>query len=309
MQFPKNLSFLLRLLISVGLLAFLITRMNLSQIKELFYSIDPYFFALSLFAYLIATAIATLRWLVLLKEAEIAHPFHSLFRIYLSSIFLGNFLPSGGLDLVRAVAVNRLTKKRAPSFATVLLDRILGFLAILTFVILGLLFGVKTLTPYRPFVLTFWLILLIGFVFVFSRHIKRFLESWIYKVPLGTRFLHLYEELHRFRGRWFPLLIGLLLSFGVQFFYVLTAYMDSLALSQWVPFIKMLFFVTAINFIAMIPITVSGIGVREGGFVILFSLYMTKEAALSLSLLYYLSGVVVSLIGGLLILIGKSGIK
>jgi hypothetical protein len=299
----------MRLIVSLGLLIFLITRMNLSQIKNLFYSIDLYFFILSLFAYLIATAFATLRWLILLKEAGIARPFHTLFRIYLSSIFLGNFLPSGGLDLVRAVAVNRLTKRRAPSFATVLLDRILGFLAIMTFVILGLFFGLRALTPYRPFLLVFWIVALIGFVVVFSRHIKRFLESWIHKIPLGTKFLHLYEELHRFRGRWFPLLVALLLSFGVQFFYVLTAYMDSLALSQWVPFIKMLFFVTAINFIAMIPITVSGIGVREGGFVVLFSVYMTKEAALSLSLLYYLSSVAVSLIGGLLLLVGKSGIR
>ena len=74
-------------------------------------------------------------------------------------------------------------------------------------------------------------------------------------------------------------------------------------------FLKMLFFVTAINFIAMIPVTISGIGVREGGFVLLFSAYMTKEAALSLSLTYYITSVAVSIIGAFLILIGKSEIR
>lgn len=308
-KIPKPVILSLRIIFGVGLLLFLLSRMDLKRILSLFSSINPLFFVFALFSYLIATLFATLRWQILLRDSGISISFSSLTRIYLSSLFLGNFLPSGGLDLIRALAASRISGKRASSFATVFLDRVLGFIAIFSFVILGFFFGVKRLSSFKIWILILWVLIIAGFLMIFSRHFKRFLDRWIHKIPLGSKFFHLYEELHRFRGKWTVLIPALILSFGVQFFYVSTAYLNALALSQSVPFLIMLFYVTAINFIAMIPVTISGIGVREGGFVLLFSSYMTKEAALSLSLIYYLTGVVISIIGAFLILTGKSEIR
>ena len=308
-KIPRGVTLSFRILFGAGLLVYLLSRMDLRRILHLFSTIDLLFFLLAIFSYLIATIFATLRWKVLLRDSGIYLPFSKLLKIYLSSLFLGNFLPSGGLDLVRALAVSRISEKRASTFATVFLDRVLGFIAIFSFVILGFFSGVKALSPFRAWIFVLWILVITGFMIIFSRHFRRFLDRWIHRIPLGSRFFHLYEELHRFRGQWSILISALLLSFGVQFFYVSTAYLNAHALSQSVPFLKMLFFVTAINFIAMIPVTISGIGVREGGFVLLFSAYMTKEAALSLSLTYYITSVAVSIIGAFLILIGKSEIR
>ncbi len=304
LRIPKWLILLLRLGFGGGLLVFLLTKMDLKKIGLIFSQIDLYFFFLALASYIIATLFATFRWKTLLTDSGISIPLLKLFSIYLSALFLGNFLPSGGLDLVRGLAVSKISGKRASSFATVFLDRVLGFIAIFSFVVVGLFYGVEALAPYRVLVLVVLGGLVVSFLLIFSRHFRRFLDRWIHKIPLGSHFFHLYDELHRFRGQWVILLSALILSFGVQFFYVTTAYMDALSLIQRVPFSKMLFFVTAINFLAMIPITISGLGVREGAFILLFSNYMPQEAALSLSVLYYLTGVVVSLLGALFILFG-----
>ena len=66
--------------------------------------------------------------------------------------------------------------------------------------------------------------------------------------------------------------------------------------------------VSAINFLSMIPVSISGLGVREGGFVIFFQGILSQEQALALSVLYFLSSVIVSLSGGVLLSIGRDRI-
>lgn len=65
-----------------------------------------------------------------------------------------------------------------------------------------------------------------------------------------------------------------------------------------VPFMSVLCFVPVVSIISLIPITISGIGIREGAFVVLFGLIgVLPEKAMTLSVVWFLSIVVGSLPG------------
>ena len=58
--------------------------------------------------------------------------------------------------------------------------------------------------------------------------------------------------------------------------------------------------------VAMIPISINGLGLREGAFVVLFvSIGMSKEAAIAISVLFLAQAMLQGLIGGVLFLINR----
>jgi uncharacterized protein (TIRG00374 family) len=94
---------------------------------------------------------------------------------------------------------------------------------------------------------------------------------------------------------------SLMISFGVQFMVVLIVWFVGLALHTQVAFVYFLIFVPLISVITMLPLTINGIGLREGVFYLLFSqVGMSREACVSLGLLYYLVVVLTALPGGAL---------
>ena len=58
--------------------------------------------------------------------------------------------------------------------------------------------------------------------------------------------------------------------------------------------------------VAMIPISINGLGLREGAFVVLFvSIGMSKEAAIAISVLFLAQAMLQGLIGGVLFLVHR----
>lgn len=97
---------------------------------------------------------------------------------------------------------------------------------------------------------------------------------------------------------------GFLLSFIIQLIYVLEVYLLSLSIDLDVPIIYFFIFVPIINIISAIPITVGGLGLREAGFTALFNMFfsdlgVTSEQAISLSMLIFVSMILISLLGGI----------
>src|SRR4051794_6490652 len=72
------------------------------------------------------------RWLVLLCALTPGSrpPFGAVLRIFFVSTFVGTFLPSVGGDLYRAYSLSRLDVSGVESAASVLMDRVLGVMAI-----------------------------------------------------------------------------------------------------------------------------------------------------------------------------------
>lgn len=176
------------------------------------------------------------------------------------------------------------------AFGSVVIDRYVGLITLLFIGIMATFLGSKYFSnhPVR------WLIpALLGIVVIVS--------IAIFKLRIGRSFpvvseIYAYTDQVAFRKK--EILKAFLYSIATQMIMICSVYILSRGLSMDVPFMSVLCFVPVVSIISLIPITISGIGIREGAFVVLFGLIgVLPEKAMTLSVVWFLSIVVGSLPG------------
>lgn len=94
------------------------------------------------------------------------------------------------------------------------------------------------------------------------------------------------------------LLKAFLYSIAIQLFIIITIYILAKGLLLNLSFLSLFVFVPIITVVSLLPISISGIGLREGAFVILLGMInISPEKAMALSILWFLSIVVAGLPG------------
>jgi len=131
-SFKKRVILLAKCLISLGFFAMLFFSVDLEDVKKSFRSIDPLYAGAGVSLSFVMVAASTWKWWVLLKVQGRPLPFWSLYRWYFVGYFYSNFLPSNvGGDVARSW----LAGKRAGSHSTVLIsifvERFTGLLFLL----------------------------------------------------------------------------------------------------------------------------------------------------------------------------------
>ena len=199
-----------------------------------------------------------------------------------------------------------MKKRRADALATVLVDRILGFVGLFIFALCAVLYLLveKNETEFLPFmIIGLSIVVLITYVF-FSEKAYGFISPAISKLKIlriGERISRLHEAGTDFGGAWGPISLCVAQSVLIQAtlaiapFYVLLGmgYSD-------VGLVPFFIYVPIINVVSMIPVSLNGLGVRENSYVILFSrVGLSGEVSLVVSLVSFFIVFLFSLIGGL----------
>lgn len=302
----------LRILASVLLLALLLWQADLAQLSDLFSSIRFWPLAIGLCAWFGHLLLLNERWRRLLLAQEIQVPYSRLLVYYMISFFFNNFLPAGlGMDVTRTVYVAREKSRGSEVFASVLTERILGMVGILIFAFVALMFYLNT-PEGRFFALLVLAIMLATAAFI-ALFLKRGLLPGVRRRIAAIRFLGLgerakqfYEALQLYRKRCRSVLWAIGISLFVQGFLVVINYTAGLSLGFRLPLYSHLVYIPIISIIAIIPVSINGIGVREWGYVFLFGLVgLSSGEALSLSLLFFAVGIVGSLAGGVAFLVRR----
>ncbi|MGC8481492.1 MAG: lysylphosphatidylglycerol synthase domain-containing protein, partial [Acidimicrobiales bacterium] len=95
-------------------------------------------------------------------------------------------------------------------------------------------------------------------------------------------------------------------SLAYQFAVVVTAFAVATALGLGLSLTDMLAFVPAVAILQVVPLTIGGLGLREGAFVLfLHPLGVSTSQAVALGLLIYLVNVLVSLLGAPALALGN----
>ncbi len=308
-KFKKSLSIFVRFVVAIGLIIFLLHKLDISQIITNFSIIKGWPFLIAILINGFGIFLSAVRWKVFLRAQGADPPLLGLFKVYLISLFLGNILPSGaGIDIMRGIYLAKHTGQRAQSFASVIIDRVLGFIAIMLIAMLSLPFGFEEVRPYRKAVLILAVIIIGGTFLALRETVYRTVVPVLRKLPLGEKLIRLYDAFYCYRDKGQAIAIGLVLSFLVQLSFVGAAYFSGVALSLHLPVFKVILYVTLINLLAAVPVSVGGIGLRESGFVIFFGDMIGREAAFTLSVTYYLSGLINSLVGAVFLMMGRDKI-
>jgi hypothetical protein len=300
----KRLLNILKVLLSIALLYVIFTKIKWESFFESVKGTNYLFLIPGVLLYFVAILLSSRRWQIFLQKKGITLSLYRCLKFYLIGIFSGNFLPSGGLDVVRALYAGRGTSISS-AIASTFIDRLSGFYAILFYLLLASIF--ITIKVKSIFVLTILGILVLLFLnaLLFSSTFYKSLTK-VKKTKITTPVISLLTSIYQFRTEWHTIIRTLPLSILIQLFFSLVPIVISYGLSKPIPLWESILLLPIINFVMMIPITISGIGLREGAFVLLYGDLIGKEKALILSLLYYFTSIVLSLAGWILFLFDKS---
>ena len=146
------------------------------------------------------------------------------------------------------------------------------------------------------------LILCLTLTILFSRAIFTKLASVFNRfASFKQGLLNFNEYILFFRNKRKILALDLALSFFIQVLGSIVYYLLALSLNINLPLIYFLIFVPIINAIAVLPITIGGLGLRDSSAVFFFAkIGVEANLAVSLSLIWFLLTVVVGLAGGIL---------
>jgi len=293
----------LRAAVSLLLVAALLLYVDLDQVGRIFAASRP-----DLLAWLVALVMAmrilsAYRWYLLMRAGRPDIAFMSIVRISLISVFAGNFLPGGvGAEAIRIYGAARASSDLALAFSSAVVERAFGVFALLVMVATGLSLG----PPGLPEALRTWSIAgLLGLVFgawlAMARgprtQLLKGLSRWPLLNPVTDRLRKLYARFDLFAGG--PLLLwSFLLAFVLQLGRVLAAYLASRALHVDVAFISFLVIMPAALLVSILPISIGGLGLREGTMVSLLSMLGVAPAAgLAVSALLFAAGFLTALPG------------
>lgn len=250
---------------------------------------------------LLGQSIAALRWKVVLGPGSPRWAY--LTRLYYVGGFFSLFLPTvvGG-DVVRAAAAAQATNRPGGVIASVLIDRALGVLALASYGLLGLvlapglvgrLVAASTLhlPGARPVLLGAGGLVILALA---GRQVLRrprvraaALDGW-----------RAFRDLARSPR---ALLTAVLLGFVVQGLYILLWVVLAGAVRLPVEERLLLFAVPVVSVFAMLPVTLNGLGVREGAWLLLLGASgIPDNRIVGFSLLFFITNLLTGLVGGVL---------
>jgi uncharacterized protein (TIRG00374 family) len=305
----KILSNTLRVVISVGLLIYLVLLADIKNIYNTLKIVDLRYFGLAILFFLICVMLLTVRWRLLLKQLKINHKFKLLANFYLIGYFFNNFLPTTiGGDVSRAYNVARVSGQKADSVGSILLERMMGLLATLTLASISMFWVIQYFHTPRIIFLT--IALLLGIIFILANILIpstfKFTSTLLKKIKIftvGEKIQKVLSSIHSYRENKKIILFAYLISLVSQFTLIMMNFILAKALNLDKVTLGYLFIVVPVTFILGLFPSVNGLGVRDSGYVFLLTrIGLSPAEALSLSVLNTLVPVLVSLYGGLLLI-------
>lgn len=256
----------------------------------------------ALFFTLLGIVLSSFRWQRVLTTLEVHSRLLQLTRHYLASQFVGNFLPSTvGGDVLRVSRLGAETGDNSRPFASVVLERLSGWIVLPGLTFAGLALNPTLREQGRATALAAGVgvvtLSALGTVLFLAAHPRiggrvTGTEGW----RRFTGAIHLGVD--RFRREPALALEVILAGVVYQLSVLISVFLAGKALGIDVGFTAILTFFPAVAIVQTLPVTVGGLGVREGAlYLFLHPLGVTSEQAISLGVLVYFCTLIVSLAG------------
>jgi glycosyltransferase 2 family protein len=131
---------LLKLFVSVGLFAFLIQKLDGSELRKSLSSADPVVFGFACLVFALITIIQSWRWHLIAKVLQLQFGLRSAVRIGFIGAFFNQILPSSvGGDAVRVYELRKCGVPLGKAFNSIAIDRIAALLSMVALVVGGVL--------------------------------------------------------------------------------------------------------------------------------------------------------------------------
>jgi len=299
-------------------LFYVTTLVNLNEIKPIITQLDFSLLTIAIATHIIAFILMSIRWWLILVSSGKQVLYKKASAAYYLGLFCNNFLPTSmGGDVIRIVKLRSDGLDTNQLIFSTLCDRIIGLLSIIVMGIIGLNFSTSIYESigYRSIVLTN-IVSAMLFVLALAALNAR-VRDIIIKFILNR--LRLWNKLNNFlifvhqnvetlkKSR--ILAKTILLSLVSQILIVLTYYYIAQSIHIDLELFEFVLIVPVVAVFTSLPISVGGLGIREGTMVVLLSaIGISTTNAVSISLLYLTILIMITLPGGIFMLSGKRDI-
>ncbi|MCU1458685.1 MAG: putative integral rane protein [Actinomycetia bacterium] len=257
----------------------------------------------------VGVVLSSWRWQLVLVAFDKRVRLRTLIRHTLAGLFVGNVLPSTiGGDVVKISRSAKDTGSASTAFASVVLERLTGFVTLPVLCFLGFLlhpalFGTKG--SWVALLTSGVAVVVLGMIIVIAGHPRlagRFAgrenrTQFIGAVHIGV------AQLRRHPRQAIKILV---VAFVFQVTSMLVFYCAVRALEAPVPFLTVLAMAPAVAMAQVLPLSLNGLGVREGMLVILLRGVngVTHSQAIGIGILWLAATLIASLAGAIPFAVG-----
>ncbi|MBE0476058.1 MAG: flippase-like domain-containing protein [Coriobacteriia bacterium] len=299
----------LRALLSAALLAFVLSHVELTAVSGALRSLDTPWLLASAAAVYAAVALSAFKWGVLLRARGRPLRLLRLTRHYLVGLFFNNFLPTSvGGDVVRAWDAGRDLDDAAEAAASVVAERLIASVALALTAAIGLPFVEERAGAAAAVAVVGVAGVGLSALFLAPGLSERMVSSAMrgrFETIAGwvDRTSRAVGETLRRPGT----VLGVLaLSVGFQGLVALVNWCLFRALGSPIGFGECVVYTSIVSAATMVPVSVSGHGVREAGYAYFFALAgVGPAAAVTASLLFFSVVAACTLPGAVLFATGR----
>ena len=272
---------------------------------------DWWWLVVGVVVFFFCTLVATARWKILLAVQGINMTWLRTWQLFMVGMFFNLFmLGSTGGDVVKMFLTMREAREnKAAALLSVFMDRVIGMLALIFLSVAFLSFrydmlnhteGSSTLLNLLLWLLAAALMTIIGMFVVSGLGWVHYLPSW---TPLRGRIVEISAACHLYAKGWRLTIWAFLISFPLFGMFFTTFYCAARAFTDQLGVVDIFSVMPIVAVITAIPISVSGIGVRESLFVSLLAPFgVTAAVATLISVTGFLINTLGSLAGGVVFL-------
>ena len=268
----KKIKVALKLLISLALVYFVIKQIDYNRLIELLKGSNTLYLALAFVLFNISKILSSIRLNLYFKEIGINLVEKKNLILYYVGMFYNLFLPGGiGGDGYKAYLLKkRYNTKVAPILKALFFDRVSGLLALIFLATTLFIFSQYAISPLK--------------------YIAIFIAIAIY--PIFYLVVKRYKIFMQYFNK------TTMLAFLVQSFQLFSAIAIIYALPKSAPLIEFLVLFLISSVVAVLPITIGGVGVRELTFLYgLNYIGISADVGVAFSFLFFLITMLSSLIG------------
>ena len=290
---------LLQVVVSAAAIVLIARRVDLRESAHIIATARIDYVAAALVLYLVGQVMSAYRWRLIGLSVRLHESFANYVRYYFIGMFFMFFGPSTlGGDLVRSLYLAESAGGRARAFNSVIFDRLNGLVVLVAIGAVAFLLFPGYELPSLLFYATVafgagiflaWCLapLLVRLILPRTHRVRRFVEN-----DLGPFWRDRTMLVH-----------ASAVSLVFHFVQIATQWIVARALGLDVPFRYICIFHPLVSALTAIPITISGIGLREGGYLLFLQrIGISQASAVAYSGLWFLVIVMSSVVGGLVFL-------
>ncbi len=308
---PKRKSILifsLKFVLSFSIIAFLlIYKTSIKDVSSVLRQVSIPWLIVSFSLHSLGLFFSAYRWQILAHAQGDQVPLLFLTKSYLVGTFFNNFLPTRfGGDIVRIWDGSRFSRSLLKSSAIVIVERVTGIIVLFIFALLASLFRLDMASK----IPVIWVSLLLG-LFGLSLLVLFFLPffgSFLTKFPdkgllikLKHKIITFRQTILLYRERKAPFFKASFLAFLLQLNVIIYYFLIGKAFRLQIHFLDYFIFIPIVLLIQIIPITINGLGLREGSYIEIFKFYgISPQTAFSFSIVDWAFVLVLGIVGGII---------